>query len=715
MGLFKYFKGRIGYVLAIVVLLAAQASCDLALPNYTSDIVDVGIGQSGVESALPVEMRSSTMDAVLMLASAGDRGMIEEGYSKQGDDYVLNEAGKENADRLEDAFEYPLVMCYYAGQNGEMDIDQVVSAYKAGMIDDAQVGQITAQATEQLDKMGDSIVSQQAVAAVKAEYEACGIDMEKMQRNYLLSIGARMLGVTLLGALCAAAVSFLASRTGAGIARDLRKRLFEKVVGFSDAEVQKFSAASLITRSTNDIQQIQMVTIMLLRMVLFAPIMATGGIILILRTNVQMSWIIVLAVALVVCLVMVLMVLALPKFKVMQTLIDRVNLVAREVLTGLPVIRAFNRQQYEEERFDKASLKLKGTQLFTNRVMSFMFPGMTLIMNGVSVLIVWVASGYIDNGSIQTGDMIAFITYSMFIIMSFLMMSMVAVFLPRAQVSAKRIDEVLATQCSIADPKDPADEAVGKGEGVEIVFDQVDFAYSDSSKKVLENVSFTAKAGKTTAIIGATGSGKSTVLRLLMRAYDVTGGRVTVDGVDVRDLSQKRLHSLLGYVPQKAFLFSGTIASNLSYGNPDAGTDRLMEAAEVAQAKDFIEAKEAGVDTPISQGGTDVSGGQRQRLAIARALACDAKAFLFDDSFSALDYKTDTALRSALKEKLGGRTVIIVAQRISTIRNADNIVVLDEGRIAGQGTHGYLMEHCPEYREIAQSQLSEDELKGGVE
>lgn len=715
MGLFKYFKGRIRYVLAIVVLLAAQASCDLALPNYTSDIVDVGIGQSGVESALPVEMREGTMDAVLMLSSPDDRDLIEEAYSKQGDNYVLNQAGEENAGQLEEALKYPLVMCYYAGQSDEMDIDQAVSAYKAGMIDDTQVDAIMVQATEQLDKMGDSIVSQQAVAAVKAEYEACGIDMEKMQRDYLLSVGARMLGVTLLGVLCAAAVSFLASRTGSGIARDLRKRLFEKVVGFSDAEVQKFSAASLITRSTNDIQQIQMVTIMLLRMVLFAPIMATGGIILILRTNTQMSWIIVLAVALVVCLVMLLMVLALPKFKIMQTLIDRVNLVAREVLTGLPVIRAFNRQQYEEERFDKASLKLKGTQLFTNRVMSFMFPGMTLIMNGVSVLIVWVASGYIDNGTIQTGDMIAFITYSMFIIMSFLMMSMVAVFLPRAQVSAKRIDEVLATQCSIADPDQPADAEVGGGEGVEIVFDQVDFAYSDFSKKVLEDVSFTAKAGKTTAIIGATGSGKSTVLRLLMRAYDVTGGKVTVDGVDVRDLSQKRLHSLLGYVPQKAFLFSGTIASNLSYGNPGAGADRLMEAAEVAQARDFIEAKEAGIDTPISQGGTDVSGGQRQRLAIARALACDAKAFLFDDSFSALDYKTDTALRAALKEKLGGRTVIIVAQRISTIRNADNIVVLDEGRIAGQGTHDYLMGHCPEYREIAQSQLSEDELKGGVE
>ena len=715
MGLFKYFKGRIGYVLAIVVLLAAQASCDLALPNYTSDIVDVGIGQSGVQDALPVEMRESTMDAVLMLATADDRDLIEASYAKEGGSYVINEAGEENAEQLEDALKYPLVMCYYAGQSDEMDIDQAVSAYKAGMIGDAQVQQIMAEATDQLDQMGDSIVSQQAIAAVKAEYEACGIDMDAMQRNYLLSIGARMIGVTLLGDLCAACVSFLASRTGAGIARDLRKRLFEKVVGFSDAEVQKFSAASLITRSTNDIQQIQMVTIMLLRMVLYAPIIATGGIVLILRTNTQMSWIIVLAVACVVCLVMLLMVLALPKFKIMQTLIDKVNLVAREVLTGLPVIRAFNRQQYEEERFDKASLELKRTQLFTNRVMSFMFPGMMLIMNGVSVLIVWVASGYIDNGTIQTGDMIAFITYAMFIIMSFLMMSMVAVFLPRAQVSAKRIDEVLATQCSIADPKDPADEAVGKGEGVEIVFDQVDFAYSDSSKKVLENVSFAAKAGKTTAIIGATGSGKSTVLRLLMRAYDVTGGKVTVDGVDVRDLSQKRLHSLLGYVPQKAFLFSGTIASNLSYGNPDAGTDRLMEAAEVAQAKDFIEAKEAGMDSPVSQGGTDVSGGQRQRLAIARALACDAKAFLFDDSFSALDYKTDTALRGALKEKLGGRTVIIVAQRISTIRNADNIVVLDEGRVAGQGSHDYLMGHCPEYREIAQSQLSDDELKGGVE
>ena len=530
--------------------------------------------------------------------------------------------------------------------------------------------------------------------------------------NYLVWLGARMLGVAALMMVASIAVGFIASRTAAQTARGLRERLFENVISFSDAEVQSFSAASLITRGTNDIQQIQMVMVMLLRMVLYSPILAIGGIVMVSQTNVSMSWIIVLAVLVIAVIIGILMAVAMPKFKMMQKLIDRVNLVSREMLTGLSVIRAFDRQQYEEERFDKASTALYRTQLFTNRTMAFMMPTMMLVMNAVSVLIVWVGGSYIDAGTIQTGDMIAFITYSMVIVMSFLMIGMIAIMLPRADVAARRVNEVLETESSIVDPLqskacglDPA------AEGLAVQFDHVTFAYSKNSSPVLEDIDFTAEPGQTTAIIGPTGSGKSSILKLIERFYDVTDGAVRVGGVDVRDMNQGELRKELGYVPQKAFLFSGTIA----YSDEAMGEERIRLAAEIAQATEFIDAKAEGMQTAISQGGTNVSGGQRQRLSIARALATDARVLLFDDSFSALDYATDAKLRRALAKNAAGKTVIVVAQRISTVLNADKIVVLEEGKMVGCGTHSHLMKACPTYREIAESQLSEEELKGGDE
>ena len=510
-------------------------------------------------------------------------------------------------------------------------------------------------------------------------------------------------------------VGFVASRTAAKIARNLRERLFEKVVSFSDAEVQSFSAASLITRGTNDIQQIQMVLVMLLRMVLYAPILAIGGIIMVSQTNLAMSWIIVLAIVVIGVVIALLMALALPKFKIMQKLIDRVNLVSREMLTGMSVIRAFDRQEYEEARFDEASTALYKTQLFTNRVMTFMMPTMMLVMNGVSVLIVWVGGSYIDSGVIQTGDMIAFITYSMVIVMSFLMISMIAIMLPRADVAAQRVNEVLDTENSIHDPEESQVEKLDKNaKGLSVEFDNVTFAYNEGSDPVLKDISFVAEPGKTTAIIGSTGSGKSTIMKLIERFYEVTQGAIRVGGVDVRSMKQHELRCELGYVPQKAFLFSGTIESTIAYANEDMDEDRVRKAADIAQATEFITAKEQGFESEISQGGTNVSGGQRQRLSIARALASDARVLLFDDSFSALDYATDARLRHALTTEAVGKTVLVVAQRIATVLNADKILVLEDGELVGSGTHKELLSTCPTYREIAQSQLSEEELKGGV-
>lgn len=705
-------------VLMVVVLLCVQAACDLALPNYTSDIVDTGIQQQGVQDVAAEQLTGRTHDLVAMMLPESEEQMFADAYAQNEDGtYSLTESGKRDRAALDDAMALPMTVTCYADQIAELDLDQVKTAYDQGMVGKDDIQAMLDRARGSMGDMADTLIAQQGLAAARAEYEQLGYDLDAMQMDYLAATGAKMLGLAALGMAIAVMVGFLASRTAAKVGRNLRERLFNQVVGFSDAEIQSFSAASLITRGTNDVQLVQMVTVMLLRMVLYAPILAIGGIIMIARTDLSMGWIIIAAVAAIAVIMGVLMKVAMPKFKIMQKLIDRVNLVSRELLTGLPVIRAFGREQHEEARFDAANTRLMKTQLFTNRVMTFMMPLMMLIMNLVSVGIIWFGGHAIDAGNLQTGDLIAFITYSMVIIMGFLMIGMLSIMLPRADVAAQRIDEVLECKPSIADPEPgkAKDALLGANglPGARIAFENVSFRYSDGAECVLEDVSFTCEPGKTTAIIGSTGSGKSTVLKLAERFHDVTSGRITVDGIDVRDVSQHVLRTQLGYVPQAAFLFSGTIASNVGYGVDDADEDRIRAAADVAQASDFIAERPEGLATPISQGGTNVSGGQRQRLAIARALATDARAYLFDDSFSALDYKTDAALRHELSSRLGGKTVVIVAQRISTVLNADQIVVLDDGRVVGAGTHEQLMKSCQEYREIAMSQLSEEELKGG--
>ena len=705
-------------VLLIVALLAVQAFCDLSLPRYTSDIVDVGIQQSGVEHASASQLSARTHDLVEMMLPESDEQLFAEAYDETaGGDYALTEVGYDQREDLDEAMALPLSVVHYADQIPDLDLDQVKEAFDAGLVSKDDVMSMLDESRESLGDMADTLIAQQGIAAARAEYEQLGVDMDAMQMDYLYFTGAKMLMLSALGMVVAIAIGFLASRTAAKVGRSLRGRLFDKVVTFSDAEIQSFSAASLITRGTNDVQQVQMVTVMMLRMVLYAPILAIGGVIMIARTNLSMGWIVIVAVLAIALILAVLIKVAMPKFKIMQKLIDRVNLVSREMLMGLSVVRAFNREQHEEERFDEASTRLMKTQLFTNRVMTFMMPLMMLIMNLVSVGIVWFGGHAIDTGALQTGDLIAFITYSMVIIMGFLMIGMLSIMLPRADVAAQRIEEVLECEPSICDPA-PADSkdaelSASCVPGAEVAFHDVCFRYSDSAENVLDHVDFTCKPGKTTAIIGSTGSGKSTIVKLVLRFYDVSQGSVTIDGVDVRDVSQHALRRQLGYVPQKAFLFSGTISSNIAYGAEGADDERIRRAADIAQASEFIGEKPEGFEGPIAQGGTNVSGGQRQRLAIARALATDARVFLFDDSFSALDYKTDAALRHELGARLGGKTVIIVAQRISTVLSADQIVVLDEGCVVGKGTHAELMDSCEEYREIAMSQLSEEELAGG--
>ena len=704
MRVIKYFKGHAAAVTLVLLLLVVQAFCDLSLPNYTANLVDVGIQQSGVEDASPTVLTGEAYQVVQTSLSGDEGSLLESSYLQEEDGlYHLTDFGRKNRDGLDSAIALPLI------------------AYEYGV------------PVQALASQSDSIVGQQAIAAAVKEYEAAGVDVSELQLSYLLRTGAAMMGFVAASVLIAALIGLLAARTGAAIGRDLRTKLFAKVVSFSDAEVQRFSAASLITRATNDIQQIQQMSVMMLRMVLYAPILAIGGVIMVARTDLSMGWVIVLGIVAVAFVVAVLFKVAMPKFRIMQKLVDRVNLVAREMLTGVSVVRAFGRQETEQQRFDSASRDLMTTQLFTNRVMTFMMPAMMLIMNGISVLIVWVGGNAIDAGTLQTGDMIAFITYAMVVIMSFLMLGMLAIIIPRADVSAQRIDEVLETEPSVSDPVvalpreggEPLEESRGFENaqtvvdddavlpGAQIAFNDVSFRYDDSAENVLAGIDFMAEAGKTTAIIGPTGSGKSTVLKLIERFYDVSEGSITLDGVDIRSIPQHELRAQLGYVPQRAFLFSGTVRSNvLASGDGDSG-ERLSRALEVAQAADFVGNLPDGADSPITQGGTNVSGGQRQRLAIARALATDARAYLFDDSFSALDYKTDAALRGALSTQMAGKTVVIVAQRIATVLHADKIIVLDDGVIVGQGTHGQLMESCETYREIAYSQLSEEELKGG--
>ena len=715
LNILKYLKKHGGMVLVILALLGVQAYCDLTLPRYTSDIVDVGIQQSGVERVTPQRMRGDTLEALTLFLSDEDEAALRAAYAPDGAGaYALTETDEDALRRLDQMLGLPMVALYQMQQEGTQPSVLVQQAEQADRQSfKAQLIARMETMSQQYGATADMLTDQMAILFVQQEYQALGMDLNALQQTYLLVTGGKMLAVTLLMVAAAITAGLLASRVAASVGMELRGRVFRKVVSFSNAEIDRFSTASLITRSTNDIQQIQMVVVMLLRLVLYAPIIGIGGIVRVATTRTGMGWIIGVAVGVLLTLIVVLMTVAMPKFKKMQTLIDRVNLVSREILTGLPVIRAFSREDYEEARFDKANRDLMGTQLFTNRTMSMMMPVMMLIMNGISILIVWAGAHGVDLGTMQVGDMIAFITYTMQIVMAFLMISVVSIMLPRAGVSAKRIQEVLDTQASIRDPQ-PGKERDGSRDQWrgEVCFEDVSFRYPDAQADVLEHISFTARPGETTAIIGSTGSGKSTLLNLIPRFFDVSYGRITIDGVDIRDLSLHKLHSLLGYVPQKGVLFSGTIESNLKFGGAEITDQAMRQAAAIAQAEDFIDAKPEGYQSPIAQGGTNVSGGQKQRLSIARAIAKDPKVYLFDDSFSALDYKTDAVLRRALSEQVKDAAVIIVAQRISTILHAQQIIVLDEGRVAGIGTHEELMASCSTYQEIARSQLSEAELGG---
>ena len=714
--LFRYLKAVKGSVLAILLLLVVQAYCDLSLPTYTSQIVDVGIQQGGIERVSPEQMRGSTLEALTLFLSDEDEAAVRGAYTQAEDGtYVLADLDGEARDRLDDILGLPMAAIYQMTQQGTDPSALLAQMEGAGMdretFQAAAIAQLETVAAQYGDN-ADMLVEQAAIQGVRGEYEAMGLDLNQIQMDYLWLTGARMMGVSLLMVAAAILAGLLSSRAAARIGMELRGDVFQKVVSFSSAEIDRFSTASLITRSTNDIQQVQMVMVLLLRMVLYAPIIGIGGILKVSSTRTGMGWIIGVAVGALLALIVVLMALAMPKFRKMQSLVDRMNLVSREILTGLPVIRAFSREEYEEQRFDGANQDLKKTQLFTNRVMSCMMPAMMLVMNGISLLIVWNGAHGVDLGTMQVGDMIAFITYTMQIVMAFLMITMISVMLPRAGVAADRIQEVLDTPLSIHDAPAVRDDELADAKG-ELRFEDVSFRYEGADEDALEHISFTAKPGETTAVIGSTGCGKSTLIHLIPRFYDVTQGRITIDGVDIREISQKKLHSLIGFVPQKANLFSGTIASNIKYGGDWITDEKMVEAAQIAQAEEFIETKPDGYDSPIAQGGSNVSGGQKQRLSIARAIAGSPKIFLFDDSFSALDYKTDAQLRKALHEKTGDAAVLIVAQRISTILHANRILVLEDGKIVGDGTHEQLLESCAAYQEIARSQLSESELNGG--
>ena len=734
--IFKQLARHWAACLAVVALLFVQAYCDLSLPDYTSKIVDTGIQQGGIESPLPETVRQSTLDALSLLMGEGDADALQNayGYYLQDNGVLKLRSDLTDAERtaLEEAVTTPDIVLYMAaaqnanapaGDEAEAmtaaptaeDLDAVCAQFAAMAqmpnFSREMIQQQLASAMEQVDETTLSSMASQATLLVSLEYEAQGVSHD-VQMAYLFRVGGQMLALTLLMVVVAILVGLIASRVSASIGRELRRETFSSVIHFSNAEIENFSTASLITRTTNDIQQVQFTCVILLRMVAYAPILGIGGVMHVTQGNTGLAWIIVLDVAALLLLITVLMSIAMPKFKIMQTLVDKLNLVSREILTGVMPVRAFSRESFEEKRFDAASRELMGTQLFTNRAMVAMMPFMTLIMNGTSLLIVWFGGKAMDAGNMQVGEMIAFITYTMQIVMSFLMLAMVAVMLPRAGVAADRIDEVCRTKASIHDPDAAtAKPALKKKDWDGVVrFEDVSFRFPGADSDALEHISFTANPGETTAIIGSTGCGKSSLLNLIPRFYDVTGGRVTIDGIDVREMPQEQLHSLLGYVPQKGVLFSGTIESNLKFGGAQITDAGMKKAASIAQATEFIDAKPEGYASPIAQGGSNVSGGQKQRLSIARAIAKDPKIYLFDDSFSALDYKTDVTLRRALKEETDNATVIIVAQRISTVLHANQILVLDDGRLVGKGTHAQLMATCPEYQEIARSQLSQKEL-----
>ena len=708
--IFRYLKKAYIPIACIVLLLCVQVSCELTIPTYTSNIVNVGIQQGGIEDAVPDAVREESMQALMGMMKPKDAEKVKDAYElysrkqvkdsdyssyKKGRLYVRKDISKKEREDLDIILSKPMLMLEMkmmeqSGQTKENA--RMAQKFKGKSIDD----------------MPESIISQAAISFVKAEYKAMGLDLDQIQTNYMLRTGAIMVGLALLAMAVSVTVVLLSAKLAARLSRILRDHIFKKVMDFTNSEFDKFSTASLITRSTNDIQQIQMFVTMMFRIVVFAPLMGLGGIYKVLKTNVDMTWTIAIGVVAIMTVILVLFTVAMPKFKVLQKLIDRLNLVSREILTGLPVIRAFSTEKHEKERFDTANKNLMKTNLFVNRAMTFMMPLMMLIMNAMTVLIVYVGADNIDLGRMQVGDLMAFIQYAMQIIMSFLFISMVSIMMPRAQVAAERVNEILDMEIMIKDPKQPK-KFLNEKKG-EVEFRHVSFRYPDAGEDMLHDISFTAPSGKTTAFIGSTGSGKSTLINLIPRFFDVTEGSIFVDGVDIREVKQSELRDKLGYVPQKGVLFSGTIDSNLRYGKEDASEEEVKKAARIAQAADFIEEKKEAYDSPVAQGGSNVSGGQKQRLSIARAVAKDPEIYIFDDSFSALDYKTDVTLRQALARETKGSTTLIVAQRISTILHADQIVVLDEGRVVGTGTHEELLESCPVYLQIAKSQLSEDDF-----
>lgn len=722
MQIIKNLKPYWKSVLIIVLLLIVQAYCDLALPDYTSKLIDTGIQNYGIDHCSPLQIPEKAYTIIKGFMDEDDVTVWEK-YYEQSDDgiYHMTDDGKDHIDEIDQACMEPMMMYYYPYTMVDSDEDNQLKQMLAasGMTLDelppemwSQMGTQMKQMIDSMrDSMGDDMMMSSAITCTRTCYDSMDYNYKDIQMSYLKRVGVEMILMTLLMVASAILTGLVAARVAAGVGCDLRESIFKRVISFSDAEINRFSTASLITRSTNDVQQIQMVTVMLLRMVLSAPVLAVGGIIKVVESGASMGWVIVVAVAGILVVLGVLMAIALPKFKIMQDLVDRVNLVSREILTGIPVIRAFGREKFEEERFDKANKDLTKTSLFVNRVMTFMMPVLMFIMYAVTILIEWVAAHRIDSGELQVGSMTAFITYTMMIIMSFLMIGMLSVMLPRAGVAADRIKEVIDTESTICDKPDCKKLEAVKGV---VRYEHVSFAYPGADEDVLTDLDFEARPGETTAIIGSTGCGKSSLVQLMPRFYDVTGGKITIDGTDIRDVSIESLRENIGYVPQKGVLFSGTIASNIRFGAEDASDEQMKKAAAIAQATDFIEEKDKQYDSSISQGGTNVSGGQKQRLAIARAVARNAKIYIFDDSFSALDFKTDVAVRKALREDMTDSTVFIVAQRVSTILHADQILVLDEGKIVGKGTHKELMENCPVYEQIARSQLSEKEIAASI-
>lgn len=721
--LFRYLKKAYFPVLCIIALLVIQAICELSLPTYTSNIVNIGIQQGGIEDAVPEVMREETFQGLSAVMEQDDAEEMKDAYElyskkqvqdsdyksyKDGRLYVRKNLSSDEREKLDTMMSKAMLTL-----SSQMAQQMQANPQASANLSKSQKEMLREMQHMDIDEMPDSIISQAAITFVKSEYQAVGIDLDDVQTKYLLKTGGIMIGIAFFAMAAAVLVTLTSAKLAARLSRVLRDKIFKKVMDFTNSEFDRFSTASLITRSTNDIQQIQMFMTMMFRIVVYAPLLGIGGIIKVLGTNVSMTWTIALGVAAIMCVIFILFKVAMPKFKSLQKLIDRLNLVTREILTGLSVIRAFSTEKHEEERFDTANKNLMKTNLFVNRAMTFMMPAMMLIMNGMTVLIVYAGAGNIDAGKMQVGDLMAFIQYAMQIIMAFLFISMVSIMMPRAQVAAERVNEVLDTDIMIKDPEEPKPFLPEKKGEVE--FKEVYFCYPDADEAVLHNISFTAPAGKTTAFIGSTGSGKSTLINLIPRFFDVTRGSILVDGQDIREVKHEDLCDKIGYVPQKGVLFSGTIESNLKYGKEDATEEEVRRAARIAQAADFIEEKEEGYQSPIAQGGSNVSGGQKQRLSIARAVAKDPEIYIFDDSFSALDYKTDVALRAALQKETHGSTTLIVAQRISTILHADQIIVLDEGNIVGKGTHEQLLQTCPVYQQIAKSQLSEEDLKKAKE